>query len=267
MQGSHTIKPDTPAQPTPVVPENASVTMQQNGDRFSARVSIPAPDPNADTPPASQASAEQRPAWLPEKFKTPEDLAKSYLELEKAFHARSKAPEAPAPASPSPDKLTLADAAKEVSEKGAVSEETYTKLAAAGHDRATVDAFVAGQKALAAQIRSEIASVAGGEQQLEAVLEWAGKNLPPAMVEAYDAATKTGNVELVKLSLQGVVAAYRQANPAEPQLITGHPAPASGDITPFASNEEMVEAIRNPQYARDPAYRAKVAQRLAITNR
>lgn len=40
------------------------------------------PDPGAPpAPPANEAPA--RPEWLPEKFKTPEDLAKSYGELEK----------------------------------------------------------------------------------------------------------------------------------------------------------------------------------------
>lgn len=35
-----------------------------------------------------------RPAWLPEKFKTPEDLGKSYTELEKMLHEKGKvAPE------------------------------------------------------------------------------------------------------------------------------------------------------------------------------
>jgi hypothetical protein len=46
-----------------------------------------APQPESAQQPAPQAQAEQgdRPDWLPEKFKSPEDLAKSYSELEKKF--------------------------------------------------------------------------------------------------------------------------------------------------------------------------------------
>ena len=36
----------------------------------------------------TQASEPQRPEWLPEKFKTAEDLAKSYTELEKKITNR-----------------------------------------------------------------------------------------------------------------------------------------------------------------------------------
>lgn len=45
--------------------------------------------PSAET---QQATEAERPEWLPEKFKTPEDLAKSYSELEKKVSG-NKAPE------------------------------------------------------------------------------------------------------------------------------------------------------------------------------
>jgi hypothetical protein len=46
------------------------------------------------TEPAETTTAdESRPAWLPEKFKTAEDLAKSYSELEKKIADQPKAPE------------------------------------------------------------------------------------------------------------------------------------------------------------------------------
>jgi len=40
----------------------------------------------------SQTASEERANWLPEKFKTPEDLAKSYTELEKKMAEMPKAP-------------------------------------------------------------------------------------------------------------------------------------------------------------------------------
>lgn len=41
----------------------------------------------------TEASTEERPDWLPEKFKTGEDLGKSYQELEKKLGAHAGAPE------------------------------------------------------------------------------------------------------------------------------------------------------------------------------
>ena len=41
------------------------------------------------TAPPTEAAETERPAWLPEKFKTAEDLAKSYTELEKTLAEKS----------------------------------------------------------------------------------------------------------------------------------------------------------------------------------
>ena len=38
----------------------------------------------------AQDNQSERPEWLPEKFKTPEDLAKSYSELEKNYQVLLK---------------------------------------------------------------------------------------------------------------------------------------------------------------------------------
>jgi hypothetical protein len=271
------VEPDTTQQGA--APEGATATVEvQGGELRSGRVQIPM-DPDAKAA-ADKAAAEakeaakNRPSWLPEKFKTPEDLAKSYTELEKAFHAKTAPP--PATDKPKPDtppaedkpkldtpKADLAAVAAEFEQTGSLSEDTYTKLAAAGFDRATVDSHIAGQVALAKQIRQDIASVAGGEEKLTKVLEWAGKNLPKDQIEAYDAAAKSKNVNLVKLALAGIVQAFNTANPAEPNLITGQPAPLSGGVQPFRSNAEIVEAMRDRRYQTDPAYRELVARRMA----
>ena len=48
-------------------------------------------------PPATE-EVQDRPDWLPEKFNTPEDMAKAYSELEQQFHSsREEANEAPGP--------------------------------------------------------------------------------------------------------------------------------------------------------------------------
>lgn len=267
--------PDTPTAPEPKVPEGAEAVVQvQDNGTFSGRVTLPTPDANTtEQAPAKAAGEGERPSWLPEKFKSPEDLAKSYTELEKAYHSKGKAA-APAGAVPAIEKPATAEAPKgldmdalsqEFVTKGALSEETYTKLAGQGMDRATVDTVIAGQQALAAGIRSEIATVAGGEEKLNAVLTWAKDKLPPAQVEAYNAAAQTKNVELVKLALSGIVAAHAAANPTEPSFLKGETVPTQGDTRPFQSNVEMVRAMQDKRYATDPAYRAEVARRIAVS--
>jgi hypothetical protein len=68
-----------PATPNPSDPSPATATNS--------------PPPAAPATPAAvptAPAAEQRPGWLPEKFGKPEDLAKSYVELEKLVSKRSQ---------------------------------------------------------------------------------------------------------------------------------------------------------------------------------
>ena len=64
-----------PEEQTPV--ENVNEGLLEN-----ASATEPAPDTSVAKE-SEQVEQEQRPEWLPEKFKNPEDLAKSYGQLEK----------------------------------------------------------------------------------------------------------------------------------------------------------------------------------------
>ena len=67
--------------------------------------------------------------------------------------------------------------------------------------------------------------------------------------------------ESARLAAQGLHARYVAANGAEPALVTGATAGQSGDV--FSSTAQLVEAMRDPRYAADPAYRATVEAKLA----
>lgn len=71
-------------------------TQEQTNEQSQAnllQVEETTADQNAAAETAQTGAADQRPDWLPEKFKTPEDLAKSYVELEKSLS--DKAPKVP----------------------------------------------------------------------------------------------------------------------------------------------------------------------------
>ena len=282
MQHTTQFTPDTAAEPTTVAPEGAAATVQiTNNGGFSGRATVPmTPEAKAAQDAAAKATpaahAVDRPDWIPEKFwkgnveESAKAMSTSYGELEKAFHAKAKAPEAPAttaaPETPAPtgeEKATLESVLPEFEKSGVISQETFDKLEKAGIARSTAEAFLAGQQALAAQLRVQIASAVGGEERLTKVLEFAKNN--PAAAAAYNAAAASKNLELVKLALQGLNAAYSAANPAEPKFVTGTPAPSNGDVVPFGSNAEMVTAMRDKRYATDPAYRESVMRRVAAT--
>lgn len=253
------IPADTKVDPTPGAPAHV-----KDGPNGGVQV-----DPALVPLPVVKDGGE-RPAWLPEKFTTPEAMAAAYAALE----AKQGAPAEPAKpavgvtaAAATAAGFDLAALSQEYATNGELSEQTLSALAAKGFDQPAVDAFIAGQQAVADKLTTVLEEVAGGKAELAATLEWAKSNLTDVEAAAYDAALDSGNPDLVKLALMGVRAQFVKANGTEPNLIS-----ASGellrasDVAPFESSAEMVEVMKTDKYKNDPAFRAKVERRVAATS-
>lgn len=253
----------------PVVdPNPAPPAHVKDGPNGSAQV-----DPKL-VPPAGDKPAGERPAWLPDKFKTVEDFTKSYGELEKKLGEQKPADK---PADKPGDKPGVTpEAAKaagidmaalniEFSKNGELSAETLRTLSDKGFDKAAVDSYIAGQTAITEKMTNELAAVAGGKVQLAATLAWANANLSAEDAAGYEAALDTGDLKLAKLALQGVVAQYEAANGKDPALLNGGEGVGNGDVQPFGSNAEMVAAMKDKRYGTDPVYRSKIEARVIAT--
>ena len=83
-------------------------------------------------------------------------------------------------------------------------------------------------------------------------------------VQAYDAIVETGNVRQIQLAVAGLKAEYEKANGFEGQMLTGKPAQQQVDA--FRSQQEVVQAMSDPRYDRDPAYRQDVFAKLERSN-
>jgi hypothetical protein len=119
-------------------------------------------DETVETPEVQQPEEEQqqeRPEWLPEKFKSAEDMANAYSELEKKLgQPQPQEEEQPQQTEETnDDEQTQAtnynEAVVEASQEffnndGQLSEETYKKLEGIGLPRDLVDSYAAGQQAL-----------------------------------------------------------------------------------------------------------------------
>lgn len=229
-------------------------------------VSITPPDPNA-TP----APKDERPKWLPEKFNSGEDLAAAYVAAQKKISemgqltkpdASQPTDNAAAAAAVSQAGLDTKALAKELSEKGQLSPESLKALNDKGISKEIADAYVAGLKAQHAQLRSSLAEVAGGEDGLKNVYEWARTNMTQEEIAAYDAVLDTGNMGAAKLALQGIVGRFTAATGKEPATVDGDTVTAAGDAPPFNSNAEVVAAMGDPKYSTDENYRQHVKNRL-----
>lgn len=148
----------------------------------------------------------------------------------------------------------------EYAAEGRLTDDTFAQLEAAGIPRGVVLKYIEGQQAVAEKLLAEAHRLAGGPKRFEAVQAWAETALPAAEHAAYQAALAAGP-EQAKFAVRGLVAAFDEAHGAAPRLTRGEAAPTSDGL--FASAAEVSQAIRDPRYKKDPAYRARVAQKLA----
>jgi uncharacterized phage infection (PIP) family protein YhgE len=215
-----------------------------------------------------------RPEWLPEKFKSPEDMSKAYSELEKKLgqptEEGTEEPEQVEEKAEDKEEQTeentseayqaVAEASKEFFENdGQLSEETYNTLEKAGLPRDLVDSYAAGQQALLSSEEGQIKSVAQGNY--EAMAEWANENLPQEEVEAFDEAVTGGTVSQAKLAVQGLYARYQNEVGAKPKLTQG--AVNGASTMPFRSMQELARAQSDPRYkSGDKAYHEEIDRRL-----
>ncbi len=221
----------------------------------------------------------QRPEWLPEKFESAEDMAKSYAELEKRMGKGSEEVEEEQPQQEEQTNddnndnkeeagnynEAVVEASQEFfSNDGQLSEETYKKLEEVGLPRDLVDSYAAGQQALMQGEEAEIKGVAGG--QYDQMAEWANEHLPQEEIDAFDEAVTGGTVSQAKLAVQGLYARYQNATGAtQPKLVQGA---VSGTSTmPFKSMQELARAQSDPRYrSGDKAYHQEIDRRLAVSN-
>jgi hypothetical protein len=221
-----------------------------------------------------EQTQEERPDWLPEKFKSPEDMANAYGELEKKLGAGANEEEETQEVEEeqSNDNQTestdtnevIVDASREFFENdGQISDETYENLAKIGLSRELVDSYAAGQQALMQSEEGTIKSIAEGNW--DQMSEWAANNLSDEEIDTFDEIVQSGTVEQAKLAAKGLYAQYKAANGSSPKLTQGS---VTGSSTmPFKSNQELARAMSDPRYkSGDKAYHEEIDRRIAASH-
>ena len=221
----------------------------------------------------TQETQEDRPEWLPEKFKSPEDMATAYSELEKKMGSKEQEQEEQ-PQSDEQQEDTdtedtntntvIAEASKEFFENdGVISEETYKNLAEVGLPKELVDSYAAGQQALQRSEEGSIKAVTEGNW--DQMAEWAANNLSPEEVNTFDDIVQNGSVEQAKLATKGLYAQFKAENGVTPKLVQG--AVNGSSTMPFKSNQELARAMSDPRYkSGDKSYHEEIDRRIAVSH-
>jgi len=102
--------------------------------------------------------------------------------------------------------------------------------------------------------------MAGGEQQYEQMLGWAGENLSEAEIDMYDDVMDSGDPAACFFAVQALMARYGDNTGVDGELLTGKS--PSSVAQGFRSQAELVQAMSDPRYESDPAYRSDVINKL-----
>ncbi len=100
----------------------------------------------------------------------------------------------------------------------------------------------------------------GGEEEYNRMLKWAGSNFSKDEIEMYDSVMESNVPQAIFFAVQALAARYQDGVGSDGELLTGRDAANTNDS--FKSQAELVAAMSDPRYDRDPAYRSDVMRRL-----
>lgn len=190
---------------------------------------------------------------------TPEEIAAA----EKAVKDHGEPPAAPKVDVKASTKQLMSDLGAHLAQSETISDDFYTKFEEIGIDKATLDAHVAGQRALAAQRDSQVKAKAGvTDSDWDQMKPWAEANLTDAEKLALNQTLATGTPESAALALQGLKAKHQAAVGVDPKLVGGKPANTG---TGYTSLDEQKAAQADPRYRSNATYRAQVEAKIAAS--
>jgi hypothetical protein len=207
------------------------------------------------------------------KFKSQEELLKAYKELESKLGTK--------PAEPVKEEVKPTDSkvneygfdvevVNEYANKfnangGKLTDENYTELEAKGYKREQVELYIEG--ALAREQKKAVAVITkhGTVQEFQQAVQWAQQAWSPAQLEAYNKALNEvgDNTEAAGFIVGTLMQQYKASNgmplhsnnPGKPKSVQG-----------YATKSDMIKDMDDPRYSKDPAYRAQVEQKMALTD-
>ena len=237
-------------------------------------------DEEADSLEVGEQLVEQQEQLLAGKYKNAEDLESAYIELQKKLGSNDDeegeegedegegvdeevSDEAPAIS------LIQEASTEYYANDGELSPETIQKFSSMS-SQDLVNAYIEIQRNNPdAQVQSaelsdaninDVQNSVGGEQAYDQLTAWAAENLPDQERDAFDNLIDSGNVAAIKMGLTALQSKYNEANGYEGRMLQGKKPSTSGQV--FRSQAELIQAMSDPRYETDPAYRNDLLEKL-----
>jgi len=107
---------------------------------------------------------------------------------------------------------------------------------------------------------SQLKEIAGGDKGYSSMMGWAKDTLQEGEINMFDAVMERGDPLACFFAVQALKYRYDDASGSDGKMLTGKAPTNRGDQ--FKSNAQLVEAMSDPKYDNDPAYRKEVMDKL-----
>ena len=107
---------------------------------------------------------------------------------------------------------------------------------------------------------TELKGVVGGDENYQNMLQWAGANLNQQEIDMFDAVMQRGDALGAFFAIRSLAYRYNDAAGYEGKMLTGNAPKTSG--SQYRSQQEVIQAMSDPRYDSDPAYRKDVMDKL-----
>tara|TARA_E500000081_G_scaffold25259_2_gene29119 strand:+ start:2291 stop:3040 length:750 start_codon:yes stop_codon:yes gene_type:complete len=229
---------------------------------------------NADEQESLQIGEEmeqQQETMLAGKYKNAEELEAAYIELQKKLGGQEK-------------ETPTEEATEEATEEEPVDSSLFDRLWEESQDEFSEDTLKElseakpedlakmyleyrkdnQSKTLSEQDANQLRGLVGGDAQYKSMMEWASDNLEEQEISMYDSVMDSGDPSSAYFAVQALALRMQDGQGVEGKLLQGK-APSS-TAKGYKSQAEVVTAMQDPRYDRDPAYRQEVMAKLEQSN-
>lgn len=221
--------------------------------------------------------AEHEQQLLAGKYQSAEELERGYLELQKRLSSQSNDDAPTEQAIEEPEEQE-----KEVEVDGDLFDTIMESYRTGEWDESIVDEvskmdpidvanmFLEKQgKVQQAEVATQedveqIQESVGGMDSYQNMIQWASQNLSENEIAMYDAAMDKGDPLTMFFAAQALNSRYQDAIGYDGEMLTGSAPRNTGNV--FRSQAELIAAMSDPRYDKDPAYRQDIADKLAVSN-
>ena len=216
------------------------------------------------------------------KFENAEELENAYLQLQRKLGSDDDVDdttldqdEGEYPEDVADSVAVMMDASEEYyANDGQLSEETMERFSEMS-SRDLVDAYVAMyERGDVAQSTGETADLTdaemntvynsvGGQAEYNRLTGWAADNLESKALDAFNNIVDQGNATAIQIAVAGLRSEYESQEGYEGRMLSGK---AAQSRDAFRSQAEVVQAMNDPRYDQDPAYRQDIYDKLERSN-